>query len=146
MHRGTKRCLTIALSALVLISSAVAQEKSRVISRSDLQDMFDSIAQKSGWDMSKPMVWGYFFTHHERAPLERVAELLVARGYSLIDIRLGDKDHESDPDVWWLHVERIEVHTVATLDALNKSFYELADGNGIDSYDGMDVGPVVLKQ
>ena len=44
--------------------------------------------------------------------------------------------------LWWLHVEKIEVHSVASLDARNQVLYRSADEQGLDAYDGMDVGPV----
>jgi hypothetical protein len=71
--------------------------------------------------------------------------LLASQGYRVVDIHTGDKDSPSDSDVWWLHVEKIEVHTVATLGGRNRAFYRLAESLGLDSYDGMDVGPVEQK-
>jgi hypothetical protein len=113
-----------------------------MISREQLQEMFDSMSQKSGWDMSNDMVWGYFFTHSSRPPLEHAAQLLAARGYTFVDIYLADKESDDDPDLWWLHVERVETHTVSSLDARNRLLYRFADEQALDSYDGMDVGPV----
>jgi len=107
--------------------------------------MFDSMSSNSGWDVSKPMVWGYFFTNSTRPPLESAAKLLASQGYRVVDIRIDDKDSPSDADSWWLHVEKIEVHTVDTLDGRNREFYGLAESLGLDSYDGMDVGPVEQK-
>jgi hypothetical protein len=119
-----------------------AQERKEVISREQLQEMFDSMTQKSGWDMSKDMVWGYFFTDALRPPLERAAQLLASQGYVVVDIYLADKESDRDPDLWWLHVEKVETHTVASLDARNHLLYQFADEQGLDTYDGMDVGPV----
>lgn len=113
-----------------------------MISREQLQQMFDSMSQKSGWDISKDMVWGYFFTHSSKPPLERAAQVLEAQGYTVVDIYLADKESASDPDLWWLHAERIETHTVSSLDARNQLLYRFADEQALDSYDGMDVGPV----
>lgn len=136
---GRGRMLASALSPDVL-----AKETS-VITRDQLQEMFDSMSSKSGWDVSKPLVWGYFFTHSSRLPLENAAMLLANQGYRVVDIHIGDKDLPSDSDVWWLHVEKIEVHTVDTLDGRNREFYRLAESLGLDSYDGMDVGPAEQK-
>ena len=36
-----------------------------MIDREMLREMFDSIAAKGQWDMSQPMLWGYFFTHRD---------------------------------------------------------------------------------
>jgi hypothetical protein len=43
-----------------------------------------------------------------------------------------------------LHVRRVEMHSVESLLARNEELYRLAEELGIDSYDGMDVGPIEL--
>jgi Regulator of ribonuclease activity B len=58
-----------------------------------------------------------------------------------VEIFLSDKEDPSEPDLWWLHVEKVEIHTPETLDRQNMSFYEFADDHDLTSYDGMDVGP-----
>lgn len=135
------RALMFAIVLSVGSALSHAQEQ-QMISREQLQQMFDSMSQKSGWDISKDMVWGYFFTHSSKPPLERAAQVLEAQGYTVVDIYLADKESASDPDLWWLHVERIETHTVSSLDARNQLLYRFADEQALDSYDGMDVGPV----
>jgi hypothetical protein len=129
----------IALSLGTALSDAQEQQ---MISREQLQEMFDSMSRTPGWDPSKEMVWGYFFTHSSRPPLERAAQLLAAQGYTVVDIYLADKESDNEPDLWWLHAEKIETHTVASLDARNHLLYRFADEQALDSYDGMDVGPV----
>jgi len=121
-------------------STHVFAKDASVITREQLQEMFDGMP--GSWDVSEPLVWGYFFTNSSREPLERAAKALETRGYRFVDIHLGDKDDSSDPDLWWLHVEKIEVHSVDSLDRRNQEFYRLAESLGIDSYDGMDVWPV----
>jgi hypothetical protein len=111
------------------------------IPRAQLQTMFDQISRDTKWDLKKPLLWGYFFTHPTRDALEKAAPLLTARGYRLVDIRLGERQSPSDPDTWWLHVERIEIHTVDSLDARNRDLDAFAKEHGINNYDGMDVGP-----
>ena len=108
-----------------------------MIDRAQLQQMFDDIARNAGWDMSKPMLWGYFFTHATREPLERAADTLRADGYRVVDLWQGD---EEDEPLFWLHVERVEAHSVESLYERNESFYRLAEDLGLESYDGMDVG------
>lgn len=44
--------------------------------------------------------------------------------------------------MYWLHIEKVETHTTASLDQRNNEFYVFAHEFGIDSYDGMDVWPV----
>ena len=113
-----------------------------MIPKHKLQDMFDSISESTDWDMSGDMLWGYFFTNSDRSALEQVAPILDEMGYSVKSIYLSDKDSEDESDLWWLHVEKVETHSVDSLYATNLVLHEFAEQHGIDSYDGMDVGPV----
>ena len=132
----------------ILISPIYAQEKSmneipgKAITLPALEEMFQNIQENTDWDTSKDMLWGYFFTHHEPSKLESAKEHLTEKGYDFVGIYIGDKDDASAPDVYWLHVEKIETHTPKTLDARNDELYIYANKVGIDSYDGMDIGPV----
>jgi hypothetical protein len=112
-----------------------------LIEREALAEMFESIAERGDWDMSKPMLWGYFFTNREPTALRAAIPDLQADDYEFVDLYLSDKENPSDDDLWWLHVQRVEVHTVDTLLARNEGLSEFAANHAIDSYDGMDVGP-----
>lgn len=113
-----------------------------MITHEQLVEMFENIARDTSWDLSQPLLWGYFFTDAEQTKLERVAPLLEQQGYRLVDVYLSEKEDPEEPDLWWLHVEKVEVHTADTLHERNQQLYEFADQHGLDSYDGMDVGPV----
>ena len=113
-----------------------------MITREQLVDMFDNMARETSWDLTKPMVWGYFFTNDARAELEAAAALLQAQGYRVVALYLDDKERPRDPDLWWLHVEKTEVHTPDSLDQRNQALYRFADENDLDAYDGMDVGMI----
>ena len=106
-----------------------------MIPRDKLEELFDEIAKSAGWDMSKPMLWGYFFTHTSRDVLEVAASELAKEGYRVVEIAEDD-----DEPLFWLHVERVEAHSVDSLFERNESFYRLAEELGLESYDGMDVG------
>jgi hypothetical protein len=111
-----------------------------------LQKMFRNIFDKTDWNMLENMLWGYFFTHHEPEALVKAKDLLVAQGYRFVDIYQLDEadDHGNRP--WWLHVEKEETHTPATLDARNDELYQFAYDQGLDSYDGMDIGPIQSQE
>jgi hypothetical protein len=113
-----------------------------VIEREALVEMFEDIADRGEWDMSQPMLWGYFFTNHDPAALREAVPHLEDDQYEFVDLYQSEKDDPSDNDRWWLHVQRVEVHTVDSLFARNERLTEFASRHGIDSYDGMDVGPV----
>lgn len=136
------RKLAIALLPMLVTSLLImpAQAQSPV-SRDRLQKMFADIARNTKWDMSREMLWGYFFTHPNRQLLESVTIELSRLGYRVVGIYLSDKKQRDEPDLWWLHVERVEIHSVESLDARNKELTEFASRHGLASYDGMDVGP-----
>lgn len=109
-----------------------------MIPKSELIEMFESIAEQTDWDMTEEMLWGYFFTDDDAEKLETFSERLAEMGYHFVDISSGD---EVD-DPFTLHVEKIEVHTPDTLDNRNAELAALAAEMGLSSYDGMDVGPI----
>jgi hypothetical protein len=111
-----------------------------VIDREALTEMFESIAKQGQWDMSRPMLWGYFFTHSEPNRLNEVVPILQSRDYEFVDVYQSEKDDPTKPDLWWLHVQRVEVHSVDSLYARNEQLNDFAKEHGLDSYDGMDVG------
>ena len=113
-----------------------------MIELEQLEEMFASIAAGSKWDMSKPMLWGYFFTDISRAKLEAAIPELASQGYRIVDMFVPDLD-EGEEEYWFLHVEKHEVHTPESLHARNAELYALADRYELESYDGMDVGPIV---
>jgi hypothetical protein len=109
-----------------------------MIDKSELIEMFESIAQQTDWDMTSEMLWGYFFSDDDPAKLEDCSDRLAEDGYHFVDICEGD---EPD-DPWTLHVEKIEVHTPESLDRRNRQLAEFAKEIGLAAYDGMDVGPI----
>lgn len=113
-----------------------------MITKESLIKMFNNIKKNTDWDMSKPMLWGYFFTDTKKEKLENLAPILKSRGYHIANIYLSDKDTLQEPDLWWLHAEKIEIHTPDSLYRRNTSLCQLAKDNDIDTYDGMDVGPI----
>ena len=82
-------------------------------------------------------LWGYFFTDKYPEKLKNLKEVLVKEGYRFVDLYLT-----SDGHTYFLHVEKTEHHSAQSLYELNCKFYKLADKHNIDSYDGMDVGPI----
>lgn len=107
-----------------------------------LEEMFSSVESNTDWDTSGNMLWGYFFTHNEPTKLEKAKDVLASKGYSFVDIHLSDKDGSNESDIFWLHVEKIETHSPTSLDKINNELYIFANEFGLDSYDGMDIGPV----
>ena len=108
----------------------------------DLVEMFENMTSQTGWDMTGPMLWGFFFSNSEEKPLTRVKEKLESKGYKFIGIHPSDHIENKTPDFYWLQMVKEEAHTPTTLDERNNELYAIADELGIDSYDGADVGPL----
>ena len=104
--------------------------------------MFVNIESGPKWDMTQPMLWGYFFTHSEPGRLEASIEKLKAYGLQLVAISLADKKTDDAPDVFRLHMAEVRAHSPQSLDERNNELYLFAHSEGIDAYAGMDVKPV----
>jgi hypothetical protein len=111
------------------------------IEKSVLEEMFAEIRASTSWPIDGDMLWGFFFTDTDRAKLERAGQDLERLGYRTVGILAPSAD-DDDRETLYLHVERIETHTVETLHQRNTELYELAPTLGLSAYDGMDVGLV----
>ncbi|MES0489468.1 MAG: ribonuclease E inhibitor RraB [Leptospirales bacterium] len=107
----------------------------------DLIEMFDNMSNQTGWNMTGPMLWGFFFSNKEEKPLVKVKERLESLGYKFIGIHPSSKEENKEPDFYWLQMIKEEAHTPDSLDARNNELYAIANELEIDSYDGADVGP-----
>jgi hypothetical protein len=103
----------------------------------NLEAMFHSMRTKSGWNTDGPLLWGYFFTDKAEKPLLPLAQHLADSGYRIVQLYPTDDD-----SCFMLHVERIERHTPGSLYQRNSELEKMAIQFGVESYDGMDVGPV----
>jgi hypothetical protein len=165
MNRRLRQCVPIVLLGLLASSAGACSRKDAAriqsadsparradgekpgvetkqrISLSQLEDMFGQMRQESGLNVDGPLLWGYFFTDRDAARLKPLADHLASIGYRVVGIYATD-----DGSTNFLHVERVEAHTPKSLDELNTSFYALAERFGLDTYDGMDVGPAVANK
>ncbi len=99
------------------------------------EQAFENMRAKTKWNLQEDMLWGFFFTNRTKEPLEPVAKLLEEIGYTFVNIYLDDAKEN-----WWLHVEKIETHTVASLTSREEELSEMAAQGNLGSYDGWDVG------
>jgi hypothetical protein len=142
MTRFVALTLSVALMALAGCDrqQTTAHKKKTMMTLQQMEEMFANMRTKTKWDVDGDMLWGYFFTDPDTNKLERASQRLTASGYRFVQIYPTD-----DKSTCVLHVERIEKHTPQTLQTRNGEFEKLAAEFGLESYDGMDVGPV-LKQ
>jgi hypothetical protein len=112
-----------------------------VIDIQTLEDMFTDLRAKTSWDLDGPLLWGYFFTDSSGEKLRGLVPVLENKGFRFVDLFTPELD-EGQAEYYFLHVEKVETHSVATLHARNQELESLACQHDIDTYDGMDVGPV----
>ncbi|MCY3021129.1 MAG: ribonuclease E inhibitor RraB [Planctomycetota bacterium] len=108
-----------------------------IIERAMLEEMFDGMRTKSKWNVDGDLLWGYFFTDKSVANLRKAAKQLASMGYRFVETH-----KDANGELFWLHVEKVETHTVDSLDRRNHELSAFAEANGLNSYDGMDVGDV----
>lgn len=101
-----------------------------------LKRMFANMRSEAGWNTADKLLWGYFFIDPKPKRLAPLADHLVTLGYRLVSLHQTD-----DRSTHVLHVERVEIHTPASLFERNAELNALASEFGVESYDGMDVGP-----
>jgi hypothetical protein len=115
------------------------------IPRGDLVQMFDGIRRKTNWNMDCDMLWGYFFVDASQDRLQLVRRELEHQGYRFVDLWEVERDGRKTGE-FMLHLEKVETHSVDSLDARNGELDALASSFGLQEYDGMDVGPVTSPQ
>ena len=108
------------------------------IEREAVERMFASVPESPEWDLNSPMVWGYFFEGQNESTLEPLRVELERRGYQFVGYLAPGRRNKLQ--TYFLHVERVESHSVESLDRRNQELTVL--GNQFQArYDGMDVGP-----
>ena len=136
MHVHSKT-ICLVLACVIAITGLPAIGQGKKIPLSQIEAMFSNMRAKAPWNVDGPLLWGYFFIDPSRESLEQAAVELQAAGYRTVGI-----GQVPGKQLLRLHIERVERHTPATLDARNQEFYALAERLSLASYDGMDVGPI----
>jgi len=110
------------------------------------EEMFNRVREKTDWPIDTgDCLWGYFFLNTDLSKLTSAGRLLEAQGYRIAAILSDEDDPErapSDPASYWLHVEKVECHSVDSLLAREEQLREFARMNGLRGYDGVEVGAV----
>ena len=116
-----------------------------------LQEMFTNMRADTEWDVDGPLLWGFFFTDRVEAKLRAVLPALEKQGYRLVEIFVSEVDvddakagakADEKAAYFTLHVEKIETHSAASLYERNLQLHAFAELYRLNSYDGMDVGPI----
>ncbi len=100
----------------------------------DTRNLFANLRENTDWDITGPLLWGYFFVHSTAEPLQALAQHLQAQGYTFVELFEQDPE-EGDAPFHVLHVERVEIHDEASLDRRNQEFAALAAEKGVEDYE-----------
>jgi len=131
-----KKILASILAFAAPLFGASAPQKT--FKRETLEFAFGEMKKQTDWNLEGKLVWGFFFTSPTKPPLIDASKSLEKMGYRVVSIYLDDKKRD-----WWLHVEKIEVHSVDSLHARNQELVKFAAKAKLGTYDGWDVGPVL---
>ncbi|CAN5128019.1 hypothetical protein BH09PAT1_BH09PAT1_1890 [soil metagenome] len=107
------------------------------ITMSDALSQFQTIKTKTKWDITKPLVWGYYFYDHDQTKLDHVALQLKKQGF--MDVRILPAAGSTDNN-YLLYVSEKVVLTPELLYKQSQEFAKLATTNHLESYDGWEAG------
>jgi len=120
-----------------------------MIARAAVQQLFDQLRQQ-GIDSEQELMWNYYFTDEDnREKLQKSVPILEADGYNFVSIYLAEPGGEptvvdgreyKNPPLYALQVQKLEAHTIHSLERRNHLLQDFADENDLFSYDGMSVG------
>jgi tetratricopeptide (TPR) repeat protein len=85
-------------------------------------------------DTKKPLLYGYYFYDQDQSKLEKLKDELLKDKYKLVRLEKAE-DQE-----FILHVEKVEIHSRASLLERENQLEQLAKTFQVASYDGWDVG------
>jgi hypothetical protein len=100
-----------------------------------LHEMFADAAQKTKWNFKGNLLWGFFFNNPTKEPLIPLSKELEVQVYRVVNIYLDDPKER-----WWLHVQKIEIHTPESLYDREAELRSLIANRSSLVYDGWDVG------
>lgn len=111
----------------------------KMISKQTIIEFFEELQNDLNFDVSKPLLYGYFFTHSDPEKLKTIAQNLLQKEYSNAEIFKAEIDEKELP-FFYPKVERTELHNAESQNIKNLEFYKFAEENKLDSYDGFDLG------
>ncbi len=108
------------------------------MSKADVQGLFDTIEAESGWDLSTPKLWQFFFVDASEAALSKALSVLQLMGYQH-EQTFPAQVTAAEAPYFFLMVSKLEVHTASSLHKRNEELTRFAQKMGLAEYDGMDV-------
>lgn len=116
-----------------------------MITKEILEGFFDDTRKlcdrgEAQFNIDETCRWSFFFVDASQEKLQPVAHHLDALGYEIHGF-LEPSESDDNP-VYFLRADRVERHTVDSLNRRNQELYAIASQFGVQEYDGMDVGAI----
>ena len=105
-----------------------------MIDRELVAGMFENMRTSYGWDLSKPLVWSFFFVGSDSAAWDDLRQVLTRQEYEVRPI--GGANEEK-----WMQADRVVRLSEEQLNDTNDQLADLATQFGL-TYDGMECGPL----
>ena len=97
-------------------------------------EAFARVVADTHWSFQNRMHWGFYFTNESKEPLVIAAKTLGLFGYRFVDL-----SQDQQKERWWLHLDRVEIHTVETISTRDIQLARFGDLAGFSTYVGWDV-------
>ena len=136
-----QKILYLLLILLNVASCSTAQDKER---QANINSIFDEM-ELQGVDTKKALLYGFFFYDKDKSKLEKLKDELLKDNYQLVRLE------KIETKEFILHVEKIEIHSRASLLERENQLDKLSGTFKVATYDGWDVGnadktkPLVAK-
>ncbi len=125
-----RKISAVFLALLSITNCAPVQDNER---QTNINTIFDKM-ELQGVDTKKPLLYGYFFYDQDQSKLAELKDELLKDKYKLVRLEKAE-DQE-----FILHVEKVEIHSRASLLEREIQLDQLAKTFQVASYDGWDVG------
>ncbi len=113
-----------------------------MITKETIIEFFNDLKSKEDFNTEAELLWGYFFLDKDTEKLKELSEKLEKDNYRFVEFFEAEKLNKKDPQEYYLHLEKIEHHTIDSLNERNQYLYKIAEEMNVSLYDGFDVGNI----
>lgn len=125
-----RKIIALFFALLSITSCAPVQDNER---QTNINSIFDQM-ELQGVDTKQPLLYGYFFYDQDQSKLAELKDELLKDNYKLVRLEKAE-DQE-----FILHVEKVEIHSRASLLERENQLDQLSKTFKVATYDGWDVG------
>jgi hypothetical protein len=127
-----KRIIIVIALHVCALASAMAQGPTP-FKFEKIVGAFEQMRNAPGFDVTKPLQWGFFFVARSPEALAPVRSKLEGLGYAYIE------EHRGKDGSYWLQLAKVEIHSPESLHQRNQELYSFASNQPGVTYDGWDV-------